>query len=128
MVIANFEHESHANFNVKINVTVKQPKARIGGQKSNDRITAVGHCYRIFDGCTRQSSLYSARFVQLLNLVENSILFIERGKIEQRNYLLDCHACRLNAFHCDHTEIVTMQMEWMVRIVFVAFVNQNQFD
>lgn len=53
IVVANFEDERHANFHVKINVAVQQPKAGIGGQKSNDRVTTVGHCNCILDGCTR---------------------------------------------------------------------------
>lgn len=43
-------------------------------------------------------------------------------------YLFKCNAARFDALHANNTEIMSMQMKRMICIIFIAFIDENDFD
>lgn len=60
MVVADFEDNCHADFDMEVDMAMEQPESGIVGHKSDNRVSAVRHCDGILYRRAMQSPVYLA--------------------------------------------------------------------
>lgn len=68
IIVAHFEHQSHTDFRMELNVTVEEPIAGIVGLEAYDRVAAIGHGDRVLDRRIDQVAPEQLKLIQLLDL------------------------------------------------------------